>query len=114
MTENHSFGCYDDQMAMGLHDFGLGKSQVYQKPKDITEEEFKQRANDYLSDKTCDTDEYGCGFLPSSVEQMLVDFTQSQLTEKDKQIENAKEVFADNERLLFENAEEQVPLWVQL
>ena len=28
-----------------------------------------------------------------------------ELTEKDKQIENAKEVFADNERLLFENAD---------
>ena len=27
------------------------------------------------------------------------------LTEKDKQIESAKEVFADNERLLFENAD---------
>ena len=38
MTENHSFGCIEDQIAMGLHNFGLGKSQVYQKPKETIEE----------------------------------------------------------------------------
>ena len=38
MTENHSFGCIEDQIAMGLHDFGLGKSQVYQKSKEMTEQ----------------------------------------------------------------------------
>ena len=50
MTENHSFGCYDDQVAMGLHDFGLGKSQVYQKLKDITEE-LKQKAENFIIDR---------------------------------------------------------------
>lgn len=29
MTENHSFGCYDDQVAMGLYDFS--KAEVYQR-----------------------------------------------------------------------------------
>lgn len=37
MTENHSFGCYDDQMAMGLQD--LSKAKVYQKPEEMNEEE---------------------------------------------------------------------------
>ena len=29
MDENHSFGCVEDQMAMGLHDFGLGKTRTH-------------------------------------------------------------------------------------
>ena len=43
MTENHSFGCFDDQVAMGLHD--LSKAEVYQKPKEMTEE-LKQKAKE--------------------------------------------------------------------
>lgn len=37
MKENHSFGCLSDQEAMGLHE--LSKAQVYQKPKEMAEEE---------------------------------------------------------------------------
>ena len=50
MTENHSFGCIEDQMAMGLHDFGLGKSQMYQKPKEVTKE-LKKKAENFIIDR---------------------------------------------------------------
>ena len=44
MTE-HSFGCIADQEAMGL--YNLSRAQVYQKPKEMTEE-LKQKAEDYV------------------------------------------------------------------
>lgn len=31
MNENHSFGCTEDQEAMGLHDFGLGKTRAHKR-----------------------------------------------------------------------------------
>lgn len=42
MNENHSYGCYDDQVAMGLHD--LSKAQiVYPEPTAL-----EQKADNYL------------------------------------------------------------------
>ena len=44
MTENHSFGCIEDRIAMGLYDFN--KAEVYQKPKEMTEE-LNRKAEEY-------------------------------------------------------------------
>ena len=64
----------------------------------MTEEMYE----DLLKRKQLQIDEYW--ELINEQDNHIVDL-QSQLTEKDKSIENAKEVFADNERLLFENAD---------
>ena len=52
MTEEHSFGCIEDRIAMGLYDFS--KAQVYQKPKEMTEE-LEKEAEEYTNSQ------FGCG-----------------------------------------------------
>ena len=70
----------------------------------MTEEEIKHNAwkksvEHYGTSETKESTAYEKGYIEGA------NLILSQLTEKVKQIENAKEVFTDNERLLFENAD---------
>lgn len=42
----------------------------------MTKEELKKEAEEYVGSKSCDTDDYSCGFLPSTVEEMLIEFAE--------------------------------------
>lgn len=42
----------------------------------MTKEELRKEAREYVGSKSCDTDDYSCGFLPSTVEEMLIEFAE--------------------------------------
>ena len=59
MTENHSFGCIENQIAMGLYDFS--KAEVYQESKELNEElkheaeeKAKKRVKGFACQENCE------------------------------------------------------------
>ena len=92
MNENHSYGCYNDQVAMGLHD--LNKAQiVYPEPTTL-----EQRAEEcymaYL--------ESNLGTSPKAIKKLLVTFAEQEtklLSEHIRELQN------ENGKLIDENKE---------
>ena len=53
-------------------------------------EELKQKAYNFINNKICDSGDYSCGYLPSTVEEMLIEFATEATKELLEQIENMK------------------------
>lgn len=49
----------------------------------MTKAKIEKEAEEYVGSKSCDTDDYSCGFLPSTVEEMLIEFAEP----REKQIQ---------------------------
>ena len=53
-------------------------------------EELKLKAEEYVENKVCDAGDYSCGYLPSTVEEMLVEFATEATKELQEEISTLK------------------------
>ena len=91
MNENHSYGCYDDQVAMSLHD--LSKAQIVY-PEHTT---LEQKAEKFIRDY-----DYFEPYSPDNMCKIITEFVQEEtklLSEHIRELQN------DKGKLIDENKE---------
>lgn len=80
----------------------------------MAKEELRKEAEGYVGSKSCDTDDYSCGFLPSTVEEMLIEFAEpiekriAELEESNKEWQRTCEAKSDTNSQLVEQLADKV------